>query len=718
MTEFKDTENSLLDISLKEANQYANKGYEISSSRIKLLEETIATISLKIKKDIDQLNNNNNIKNSGIVNSLGTQLNTIIQNFQKVPQKLEMDLNKLSKTNFSITLFGRTMAGKSTMMEILTHGNGDSIGKGAQRTTRDIRTYTYKNMTVTDVPGIAAFEGEDDEIIAFNEAKKSDLILFLLTDDAPQASEAECLSKIISLGKPVICIINSKVNIDKNTSFKLFTRDIEKKMKLERLETIKSQFMEFSKIYGFPTNIPFVYVHLKSAYLSQQEDWKELSSQLREISQFEILEKYIIKEVEKNGRFYKLKSFTDIVLVPIIDVFETLCEQAVENSYQGRIIIQNKKTLEIWTNNFHESSMERINNFTKSIIEDLKSEAEFFIENNYNNSNIDKEWRNIIKNQNIESKAEDLLNELMKDCNLKLQRLYDQLCSDLKFSHTTFDDKSLKSSYIIDTKRIFNWSTRLLNTGLIIASFFAKTASLRTATLIPTLMVSSTNPIGIALSAITIIQVIGERFFTDKEKKIKKTKDKLRKEINNSLVNLENNLHSNMISTFNQEIIDKLIKPTIYELNKSINSIFKLSDRQWDLSKTLNSSLFNINMLVFKEALSYIGHKEIENIATNIVRIPGKNMIILLENNTYFPNNAKKDLKHLFKEEINFIYNKNKKSILSQTLGKTFNRDNIKIEYIDGQPRIAHIENLGILDTKRLNRLRLGQQLTELLIMK
>ena len=545
-------------------------------------------------------------------------------------------------------------------------------------------------MTVTDVPGIAAFEGEDDEIIAFNEAKKSDLILFLLTDDAPQASEAECLSKIISLGKPVICIINSKVNIDKNTSFKLFTRDIEKKMKLERLETIKSQFMEFSKIYGFPTNIPFVYVHLKSAYLSQQEDWKELSSQLREISQFEILEKYIIKEVEKNGRFYKLKSFTDIVLVPIIDVFETLCEQAVENSYQGRIIIQNKKTLEIWTNNFHESSMERINNFTKSIIEDLKSEAEFFIENNYNNSNIDKEWRNIIKNQNIESKAEDLLNELMKDCNLKLQRLYDQLCSDLKFSHTTFDDKSLKSSYIIDTKRIFNWSTKLLNTGLIIASFFAKTASLRTATLIPTLMVSSTNPIGIALSAITIIQVIGERFFTDKE----------------------------MISTFNQEIIDKLIKPTIYKLNKSINSIFKLSDRQWDLSKTLNSSLFNINMLVFKEALSYIGHKEIENIATNIVRIPGKNMIILLENNTYFPNNAKKDLKHLFKEEINFIYNKNKKSILSQTLGKTFNRDNIKIEYIDGQPRIAHIENLGILDTKRLNRLRLGQQLTELLIMK
>ena len=50
---------------------------------------------------------------------------------------IEEKKQKLS--NFSITLFGRTMAGKSTLMEILTNGDGKSIGLGAQRTTRDIR---------------------------------------------------------------------------------------------------------------------------------------------------------------------------------------------------------------------------------------------------------------------------------------------------------------------------------------------------------------------------------------------------------------------------------------------------------------------------------------------------------------------------------------------------------------------------------------------------
>lgn len=78
-------------------------------------------------------------------------------------------------------------------MEILIHGNGDSIGKGAQRTTLDVREYKYRGMTVTDVPGIAAFGGEDDTQTAFEAAKKADMVLFLITDDAPQPSEAECL---------------------------------------------------------------------------------------------------------------------------------------------------------------------------------------------------------------------------------------------------------------------------------------------------------------------------------------------------------------------------------------------------------------------------------------------------------------------------------------------------------------------------------------------
>lgn len=115
-------------------------------------------------------------------------------------------------------------------MEVLTEGDGNTIGKGAQRTTRDVRIYPWNGLEVTDVPGIGAFEGEEDEQIAFEAAKRADLILFLITDDAPQAAEADCFSRIINMGKPIICIVNVKASISENTSTKLLQRDVKRNL--------------------------------------------------------------------------------------------------------------------------------------------------------------------------------------------------------------------------------------------------------------------------------------------------------------------------------------------------------------------------------------------------------------------------------------------------------------------------------------------------------
>lgn len=137
--------------------------------------------------------------------------------------------------NFTITVFGKTTVGKSTLMEVLTNGNGKSIGKGAQRTTRDIRHYIWKETGIkfTDVPGIGAAErgGNNDTEKAFFEAKYADLILFLITDDAPQEDEAKALAMIKDLGKPVICILNVKsCGIGKKFSFKLRLKKVKEKM--------------------------------------------------------------------------------------------------------------------------------------------------------------------------------------------------------------------------------------------------------------------------------------------------------------------------------------------------------------------------------------------------------------------------------------------------------------------------------------------------------
>ena len=437
---------------LDDCKKYAERGYVLANNAVSLLQRVINTISEKLRIEINNLNSSNFNDNTAMGN-LSSQLSAIRSNFEILPQRLFDDISALSQVSFSITLFGRTMAGKSTLMEILTHGTGESIGKGAQRTTRDVRTYTYKNLRITDVPGIAAFEGEDDENIAFEAAKKSDLILFLITDDAPQACEAECMNRILELGKPVICLINVKADITLNSSMKMFERDIQKKFNAERLDAIKKQFNEFGNKYGQDWhNIKFAYVHLKSAFLSQHCEVKETCEKLYSLSRFDYVENLIVTEVCKNGGFYKLKAFSDIVVVPVVDAFETLFKQSTQNSEQGSILIGKRRKLKKWITNFEADSKSRIETLLTTISGELKQEIASFAEKNYDNSNASDEWNKILKNFRIEERATSLLQQFSKECEDELQEICREINAEIKFSHSVFSENSIDMHMLIDAK--------------------------------------------------------------------------------------------------------------------------------------------------------------------------------------------------------------------------------------------------------------------------
>ena len=702
MYKYKQAENMVdLDDALSESKQYAQRGYKLGNDAIYLLKRTVDLVSSKLEENIISLEQGN-INERNITKGLSAQLSSIKQSFEEMPRQLNMDLKALSKSSFSITLFGRTMAGKSTLMEILTHGNGMSIGKGAQRTTRDVRTYSYNGMTITDVPGIAAFEGEEDEVVAFEAAKKSDLILFLITDDAPQASEAECLNKILRLGKPVICLVNVKANIDLGINFKMFARDIQKKMDFSRLDSIRSQFLEFGTQYGQNWNkLRFAYVHLKSAYLSQQAEWKENSDELYKLSRFDYLEKLIIGEVVRNGKFYKLKSFTDIVVVPVVDAFETLFRQSAENSEQGNILVDKKRKLKKWTIDFESDAKKRIESFLSTISGELKKEVASFAEDNYDNSNAEHKWKSIIQSHNIESRATSLLKQLGMECEEELQEICREINSQFKFSHTIFSDKSINMPFLIDGKRVWNWATTLVSGGLMIASLFAST------------------PIGWVGLAVGLVGWLGSFLFSDREKKILDARKKLENKLITNLDKIISDLKKKMLDILYDELLKKQLYPALDAIDETINSVFTLSKTQQDFARALNSKLNEINKVVITEALDYTGFSGLECHIANIVRIPGNAMMIVLEDGMRLPNDAKKELSYILKEQVWFIFNtKNLKSILTQAIGRGCEKDSIRIQYINDEPRIAHIYNFDALDANTFNRIRLAQQLTELLIMK
>ncbi|MFN7658081.1 MAG: GTPase, partial [Dolichospermum sp.] len=75
---------------------------------------------------------------------------------------ISLDKKRKHLKDFTVALFGRTKAGKSTLRETLTRGNGSTIGKGSQRTTRDVKEYSWQGLRLLDTPGIEAYQGDDD----------------------------------------------------------------------------------------------------------------------------------------------------------------------------------------------------------------------------------------------------------------------------------------------------------------------------------------------------------------------------------------------------------------------------------------------------------------------------------------------------------------------------------------------------------------------------
>lgn len=117
---------------------------------------------------------------------------------------------------FRVVLMGRTMAGKSTLFEYLSAGDGARVGDGRQRYTRKacVRVAADIGLEIVDTPGVGAMDGESDYEAAFLEVADADLILWVATDQATQEQTGRALEHLADMGKPVIVALNCLADIN------------------------------------------------------------------------------------------------------------------------------------------------------------------------------------------------------------------------------------------------------------------------------------------------------------------------------------------------------------------------------------------------------------------------------------------------------------------------------------------------------------------------
>lgn len=584
--------NNDIEKALQECQAYAQKGYDIANNTWTNIHQALLAEERKVKKVDKQQGKISRLADEELIKKKKQGL----ASFMEMDKELKQDLSYLQKQQkeFSVLVFGRTMVGKSTLMEIMTHGSGASIGNGSQRTTLDVRDYHWQGMKITDVPGIASFDGREDDRLALEAAKAADLILFLISDDGVQQEEAKNLAELRRLGKPVLGIINVKLGITEQVRSLDMKRLRNKMAERERIETICNQFRQFAGNFQQDWgDLTFVPVHLKAAYLGQDKN-----PELWEVSNFTEVEAYILSKVQQDGCFLRIKTFLDRVIIPLQGRMEMLYENSGSSLTEAFEYQKKCQELIEWKKAFKADSQRKKANLRKRLQRKLARGIREFAEDNYDNEDAGEDWKEYLQEElKLEADCMSFLQERSNKCSRKRREMMDSLRTELTFAgvNAEFDDISMDS--ITDTQLLGTIAGGALTIICPVAGI-----------------------------AVTLINWL---FGSSKEEKIREAQEELQEQLQNAMdeCGYVNKLMAGVSKIMKEEILGKGVEGLYKALIQMDAMLIGLAKEEAVGAEKLGVLLNQLNCQLWHEAEGYIAAQEGKNLVSSvdrIVRIPGE----------------------------------------------------------------------------------------------
>ncbi|AGX41902.1 GTPase [Clostridium saccharobutylicum] len=508
----------------------------------------------KLNLNINNLKDDVNISEESVkvIEGFSDLMNkTVLQQMEAFEKEFIKKERTLS--DFTISLIGRTKAGKTTLHSILTGGDKADIGVGMQRTTRFNKVFQWRKLRIIDTPGIGAAEdgGRIDDEIAESILSESDIICFVVSDDSIQKDILELLEKITQRNKPTIILLNHKENIRNNTKYKHYITKPNKWFEdkdgvsghINRIES----YIKTKKLKNLVTICP---VFLLSAIMAEEEEYSKDKLILRQASKIDDFLNVMQKAVINKGCINRSQTIID----DTIGIYSSLCEEIKYSSDTLKNLkdkLDNKreqalKRIDISRNNFVNDSEKYLRDQYKILKNQLTVQ---FAEKYYDADNLNDKWSKFIKEIRFEEDLTSKLNEFSLKFTDDIHEVVKEISEDIEISLESININNLT----LNSEDTFSFKgiTRILGSAMSAIGAVA-------------LFVLESNPIGWILTGIGMAIGFFSGFFKSKEQKRQEA-------ISNIVKKLKDNIESGEDSS-----IKKQIDSIESECEKVINSITEL----------------------------------------------------------------------------------------------------------------------------------------------
>jgi predicted GTPase len=137
----------------------------------------------------------------------------VLERNEEIQRLFKRQRDSLGTVN--LVFFGRTGAGKSSLIEALTHGDGESVSRGESDWTAEVRPVAWCGCRLLDTPGINGWGRTEDRSSLERHARRAveiaDIVLLCFDSQSQQETEFRKVAEWVqAFGKPVIAVLNCR----------------------------------------------------------------------------------------------------------------------------------------------------------------------------------------------------------------------------------------------------------------------------------------------------------------------------------------------------------------------------------------------------------------------------------------------------------------------------------------------------------------------------